>query len=68
MLSTAEPVALSAYLWLNATYVKVREANSIVSFAVTIAVFVNRDGRRKVLGINVGYSGAEISWTTFCAS
>ena len=38
------------YLWLDATYVKVREAGRIVSVAVTIAVGVNTDGRREVLG------------------
>ena len=39
------------YLWLDATYVKVREAGRIVSVAVTIAVGVNGDGRREVLGM-----------------
>jgi hypothetical protein len=35
------------YLWIDATYVKVREAGRIVSVAVTIAVAVNSDGRRE---------------------
>ena len=39
------------YLWLDATYVKVREAGRIVSVAVTVAVGVNTDGRREVLGM-----------------
>jgi transposase-like protein len=47
------------YLWLDATYVKVREAGRIVSVAVTIAVGVHRDGRREVLGMAVGASEAE---------
>ena len=34
------------YLWLDATYVKVREAGRIVSVAVTVAVAVNDQGRR----------------------
>ena len=38
------------YLWLDATYVKVRQAGRIVSVAVIIAVGVNDDGRREVLG------------------
>ncbi len=38
------------YLWIDATYVKVREAGRIVSVAVIIAVAVNTDGRREVLG------------------
>ncbi|GAC1532975.1 MAG: IS256 family transposase [Thermoleophilaceae bacterium] len=53
------------YLWLDATYVKVREAGRIVSVAVTIAVGVNTDGRREVLGMDIGHSEAETFWTTF---
>lgn len=53
------------YLWLDATYVKVREAGRIVSVAVTIAVGVNTDGRREVLGLSVGPSEAETFWTDF---
>ena len=49
------------YLWLDATDVKVREAGRIVSGAVTVAVGVNTDGRREVLGI--GHSEAETFWT-----
>src|SRR5262249_61823499 len=42
------------YLWLDATYVKVRENGRIVSVAVIIAVAVNSDGRREVLGMAIG--------------
>jgi transposase-like protein len=38
------------YLWIDATYVKVRQNGRIVSVAVIIAVGVNSDGRREVLG------------------
>ena len=38
------------YLWIDATYVKTREAGRIVSVAVIIAVGVNTDGQREVLG------------------
>jgi transposase-like protein len=38
------------YLWLDATYVKVRQNGRIVSVAVIVAVAVNSDGRREVLG------------------
>jgi len=38
------------YLWLDATYVKVRQASRVVSVAVIVAVGVNSDGRREVLG------------------
>ncbi|MBV1797550.1 IS256 family transposase [Siccirubricoccus sp. G192] len=53
------------YLWLDATYVKVREAGRVVSVAVTVAVGVNSDGRREVLGMAVGASEAETFWTDF---
>ena len=56
------------YLWLDATYVKVREAGRVVSKAVTIAVAVNTDGRREVLGMSVGNSEAEPFWTDFLRS
>jgi len=56
------------YVWLDATYVKVREAGRIVSRAVTIAVGVNTDGRREVLGLSVGPSEAETFWTDFLRS
>ena len=47
------------YVWLDATYVKVRQAGRIVSVAVIIAVGVNSDGRREVLGMDIGPSEAE---------
>ena len=56
------------YLWIDATYVKVRQAGRIVSVAVIIAVAVNTDGRREVLGMRVGPSEAEPFWTDFLRS
>src|ERR671919_860887 len=53
------------YLWIDGTYVKVREAGRIVSVAVTIAVAVNTDGRREVLGMAIGASEAETFWVEF---
>jgi putative transposase len=44
------------YLWLDATYVKARENGRIVSVAVIVAVAVNNDGRREVLGLAIGAS------------
>ena len=46
-----------ALLWIDATYVKVREGGRIVSVAVIMAVGVNTDGRREVLGMAVGPVG-----------
>ncbi|MFG6543476.1 IS256 family transposase [Sulfitobacter sp. M22298] len=53
------------YLWIDATYLKVRQGGRIVSVAVTIAVGVNTDGRREVLGMSIGPSEAETFWTEF---
>jgi transposase-like protein len=53
------------YLWIDATYLKVRQAGRIVSVAVIVATGVNSDGRREVLGMDIGSSEAEIFWTAF---
>ena len=44
---------------------KVRADGRIVSVAVIIAVGVNSDGRREVLGMAIGASEAETFWTEF---
>src|SRR5258705_7639060 len=56
------------YLWLDATYVKARRDHHIVSVAVIVAVGVNTDGRREVLGMTVGNSEAEPFWVEFLRS
>jgi transposase-like protein len=53
------------YLWIDATYVKVRQNGRIVSVAVIVAVGVNSDGRREILGMDIGPSEAETFWTAF---
>ena len=53
------------YLWIDATYLKVRRGGRIVSVAVIIAIGVNTDGRREVLGLEIGTSEAEPIWTEF---
>jgi putative transposase len=56
------------YLWIDATYVKVRQAGRIVSVAAIIAGGVNTDGVREVLGVSIGPSEAEPFWTDFLRS
>lgn len=56
------------YLWIDATYVKVREAGRIVSVAAIIAVGVNSEGMREVLGMAIGPSEAEPFWSGFLRS
>jgi len=53
------------YLWIDATYLKVRRGGRIVSVAAIIAVGVNSDGRREILGMQIGTSEAEPIWTEF---
>ena len=53
------------YLWIDATYLKVRQNGRIVSVAVIVAVGVNTDGRREVLGMDIGPSEAEPFWVAF---
>ena len=53
------------YLWIDATYVKVRQDGRVVSVAVIMAIGVNADGRREVLGLDIGPSEAEPFWTDF---
>jgi putative transposase len=56
------------YLWIDATYVKAREGGRIVSTATIVAVGVNTDGRREVLGVATGASEAEVFWKGFLRS
>ena len=56
------------YVWLDATYVKARRDHHIVSVAVIVAVGVNTNGRREVLGMTVGHSEAEPFWIEFLRS
>jgi transposase-like protein len=56
------------YLWIDAMYVKVRQSGRIVSVATIIAVAVNTEGRREVLGLATGPSEAEPFWTEFLRS
>jgi transposase-like protein len=53
------------YLWLDATFVKVREDGRVVSQAVVVAVGVTADGVREVLGVDVGPSEDGAFWLRF---
>jgi len=56
------------YLWLDATYLKQREGGRITSVAAIIAVAVNTEGRREIVGLHIGPSEAETFWATFLKS
>jgi putative transposase len=56
------------YLWLDATYLKQREGGRIVSVAAIIAVAVDSEGKREIVGLHIGPSEAETFWSTFLKS
>lgn len=53
------------YVWFDAMYIKVREDSRVVSRAVLIAIGVNEDGEREVLGVQVAEKEMESSWRAF---
>ena len=56
------------YLWLDATYLKQREGGRIVSVAAIIAVAVNTEGKREIVGLHIGPNEAETFWSAFLKS
>lgn len=56
------------YVWLDATYENVRENGHVVSLALIIAIGVTESGRREILGLTVGLSEEEATWTEFLRS
>ena len=53
------------YVWLNATYIHVRENRHVASKAVVIATGLRHDGHREVLGVDIGDSENETFWSKF---
>jgi putative transposase len=56
------------YLWLDATYLRQREGGRVVSVAAIIAVAVNTEGKREIVGLHIGPSEAESFWSDFLRS
>lgn len=56
------------YVWLDATYHKVRIDGRVVSQATVVAIGVTLDGERHVLGVDVGASEDRSFWTAFLRS
>jgi putative transposase len=56
------------YVWLDATYHKVRIDNRVVSQATVVAIGVTLDGERQILGVDVGASEDRSFWTAFLRS
>lgn len=56
------------YVYLDATFPKVRLQGSVCSAALFIAVAVNKNGEREILGFDVYPSESEDSWKAFLQS
>ena len=61
------PLGEVPYLVLDARYEKVRHGGSVVSCAVLIAVGIEPEGHRTLLGVSVSLSEAEVHWRDFLA-
>jgi transposase-like protein len=64
----SRPISETPYLILDARYEKVRHGGSVVSCAVLVAIGIDTEGRRSVLGVSVSLSEAEVHWREFLAS
>lgn len=62
------PLGRYQYLMLDARYENVRQAGSVASCAVVVAIGINYEGRRDVIGVSVCMSEAEVHWRTFLES
>ena len=62
------PLGATPYVLLDARYERVREAGHIIDCAVLVAVGVTADGKRRVLGVSVALSEAEVHWRAFLDS
>lgn len=56
------------YIWLDALFIKCREAGRIVNVATLVAVGVSEDGQREVLGLDVASSEDGAGWLSFLRS
>lgn len=62
------PLDETPYLFLDARYERVREGGRLVDCAVLVATGITKDGHRRVLGVSVALSEAEVHWRAFLGS
>ena len=62
------PLDETPYVLLDARYERVREGGQLVDCAVLVAVGIDAGGRRRVLGVSVALSEAEVHWRAFLDS
>jgi transposase-like protein len=61
----ARPLGVTPYVLLDARYERVREAGQVIDCAVLVAVGITEAGHRRVLGVSVALSEAEVHWRAF---
>lgn len=62
------PLDETPYVFLDARYERVRDAGRLIDCAVLVAVGITADGRRRVIGVSVALSEAEVHWRAFLDS
>lgn len=62
------PLGRYRYVFFDARYEKVRQDGRVQDAAVLLAVGVNHEGKREVLGISVALSEQEVHWRAFFES
>lgn len=62
------PLGCMKYLYLDARYEKVRQDGQVRNAALLLAVGVNEDGKREVLGVSVSLGEHEVHWRNFLQS
>jgi transposase-like protein len=62
------PLGETPYVLLDARYERIREGGRLIDCAVLVAVGVTADGKRRVLGVSVAFSEAEVHWRAFLDS
>jgi len=62
------PLGETPYVLLDARYERIRESGRLIDCAVLVAVGITADGKRRVLGVSVAFSEAEVHWRAFLDS
>jgi transposase-like protein len=64
----SRPLGAFSYLMLDARYEKVRHGGQLLDCAVLIAMGIDPNGKRSILGVSVALSEAEVHWRHFLQS
>jgi transposase-like protein len=62
------PLGETPYVFLDARYERIRHEGQLVDCAVLVAVGITKEGKRRVIGVSVALSEAEVHWRTFLES